>query len=333
VSKNRRPDYGRLPTEALNPRAVDLELRSLDEIVTLLVREEARSQKAAFACRKEIARAVALVVDALQHGGRLFYVGAGTSGRLGALDAAELPPTFGSDPGQIVALLAGGPRAMLRSAEGAEDRGGTAGRRLARHGVGPNDVVCAIAASGVTPFARAALEFARARGAKTVFVTCNPDDNHAERADVVIAASVGPEVLAGSTRLKAGTATKIILNTISTASMVKLGKVYRGRMVDVLATNHKLRDRARRIVAAVTGVKDRAAQALLRQAGGRAKLAIAIHELGTPAAEAARRLAAAGDDLHRLLAEEPPKPRRAAAGATKKRRPPSRGRAARPRAD
>jgi N-acetylmuramic acid 6-phosphate etherase len=300
-SKRVRPDYARLATEALHPRAADLERRSLEEVVALLVREEAAAARAAFACRREIARAAELVVSALRGGGRLVYVGAGTSGRLGALDAAELPPTFGSDPSQVVALLAGGPRAMLRSVEGAEDRAPTAARRLARLGVGPGDVVCAIAASGVTPFSLAALEAARARGARTVFVTCVADGDRGQVADVVITASVGPEVLAGSTRLKAGTATKIILNAISTSSMVQLGKVFRGRMIDVVATNRKLRDRARRIVQEIAGVDARTASSLLRRAGGRAKLAIALHALDTTPADAARRLDEAGGDLHRLL--------------------------------
>jgi N-acetylmuramic acid 6-phosphate etherase len=306
-------DYGRLPTEAPHPQSADLETRPIEEIVALLVGEEARAQKAAWACRKEIARAVGMVVAALRQGGRLFYVGAGTSGRLGALDAAELPPTFGSDPGQVIALLAGGPRAMLRSVEGAEDRPQQAATRLQRLGLSERDVVCGIAASGVTPFARAALTYARERGARTVFVTCaRPDE---PIADVIIAASVGPEVLAGSTRLKSGTATKIILNALSTSTMIKLGKVYRGRMVDVLATNTKLKDRARRIVEEICGVSPRLAQSLLKQAGGRPKLAIAISALGLSAADARRELEAVGGDLHHLFwlheRRETPRPARA----------------------
>jgi N-acetylmuramic acid 6-phosphate etherase len=303
--KKSRPDYARLPTEAAHPRAVDLETRSSAEVIALLIAEEARVQRAVAGCSEEIARAVELAVAALRGGGRLVYAGAGTSGRLGALDAAELPPTFGSDPAQVVALVAGGSRALVRSIEGAEDRAQTATRRIARLGIGPRDVVVAIAASGVTPFARAALTAARERGARTVFVTCAPDGAHATLADVVVAAAVGPEVLAGSTRLKAGTATKIILNALSTATMIRLGKVYRGRMVDVVATNQKLKDRARRIVEELAGVDARTAQALLKQANGRAKLALAIHALGVSAAEAERRLAAASGDLHALLDEKP----------------------------
>ncbi len=308
--KTARTDYGRLPTEAANPRAVDLELRPIDEIVALLIAEEGKAQKAAASCRREIARAAELIVTALRGGGRLFYVGAGTSGRLGALDAAELPPTFGSSPTQVIALLAGGARAMLRSVEGAEDRAHTAARRLGRHDLGAADVVCAIAASGVTPFARAALAYAKQRGAHTVFITCSPDEGHAQLAEIVICAPVGPEVLTGSTRLKAGTATKIILNALSTATMVKLGKVYRGRMVDVVASNQKLRDRARRIVQELTGVDERQARALLKQARYRPKLALAMHGLSVGAAEATRRLDEAGGDLHTLLGPSPKRKRR-----------------------
>jgi N-acetylmuramic acid 6-phosphate etherase len=293
-----------LVTEAVHPRARDLERRPTKEVVSLLLSDELKAQRAAYACAGEIARATELVVGALRGGGRLIYVGAGTSGRLGALDAAELPPTFGSDPRQVVALLAGGPRAMLRSAEGAEDRVATAERRLSRLGVGPGDVVCAIAASGATAFARSALIWARAHGARTIFVTCVRDPEHGDVADVVIAAEVGPEVVAGSTRLKAGTATKMILNALSTASMVRLGKVYRGRMVDVLASNDKLKDRARRIVGELAGVDERTARSLLKRAGGRPKVALALHALGVPLAEVERRLAEAGGDLHRLLHSE-----------------------------
>jgi N-acetylmuramic acid 6-phosphate etherase len=305
-----RPDYAKLATEAPHPKSAQLETLSAEEIVTLLLAEEKRAQQAAYAARREIARAAERVAAALRGGGRLFYVGAGTSGRLGALDAAELPPTFGSSPKQVIAVVAGGPRALTRSVEGAEDRAESAGRRLGRLALGSGDVVCAVAASGVTPFARAALAFARDRGAATVFVTCAPDPSHGAIADVVISAPVGPEVLAGSTRLKGGSATKMILNALSTATMVALGKVYRGRMVDVVASNDKLRDRARRIVVEICAVDDRTARSLLKRAGGRPKLAIAMHVLGLPAAEATTRLAAAGDDLHRLLGDAPTRKRR-----------------------
>ena len=292
--------FAELPTERAAPASADLEARSTVEVVRLLVAEEARVHEAAAAAVDAIARAADLVADALRGGGRLVYVGAGTSGRLGALDAAELPPTFGVRPDQAIAILAGGPRALARSIEGAEDRAETAARRLARAGVDADDVVCAIAASGVTPFARAALSYARDRGARTVFVTCVDDPGHAALCDVVVAAVVGPELLPGSTRLKGGSVTKVILNAISTAAMTRLGKVYRGRMVDVVASNDKLRARALRIVMELTGLDERRGRALLRRAKGRAKVALAIHLTGASAPEAERRLAAAGGDLRRI---------------------------------
>jgi N-acetylmuramic acid 6-phosphate etherase len=267
----------------------------------MLIDEERRVHQAAAAVADEVARAADLVADALRGGGRLIYAGAGTSGRLGALDAAELPPTFGLRADQAIAILAGGPRALARSIEGAEDRFEMAAQRLARAGVGEDDVVCAIAASGVTPFARAALMAARERGARTIFVTCVDDPNDLLLCDVRIAAVVGPELLPGSTRLKGGSVTKLILNAMSTAAMTRLGKVYRGRMVDVVASNDKLRARALRIVMELTDLDERKARALLRRARGRCKLALAIHLTGASAPEAERRLYAANGDLRRLV--------------------------------
>jgi N-acetylmuramic acid 6-phosphate etherase len=268
--------------------------------VRLLVDEEKRVHEAALSVADDIARAAELVADALRGGGRLIYAGSGTSGRLGALDAAELPPTFGLRPDQVIALVAGGPRALSRSVEGAEDRFEMAGQRLARAGVGEEDVVCAIAASGVTPFARAALAAARERGARSIFVTCVDDPGDLRICDVRIAAVVGPEILPGSTRLKGGSVTKVILNAMSTAAMTRLGKVYRGRMVDVIASNDKLRARALRIVMELTGLSEIKAHALLRRAKGRAKIALAMHLTESSAAEAERRLKAVGGDLRRL---------------------------------
>ena len=320
MNRRKRPDYARLATEAPHPKSKQLETLSTEEIVTLLVAEERRAQQAAYGARREIARAADRVIAALRAGGRLFYVGAGTSGRLGALDAAELPPTFGSSPEQVVAVVAGGPRALKRSVEGAEDRPQQAAQRLQRLGLEARDVVCAIAASGVTPFARAALAYARERGAATIFVTCAPDAAHDALADVVIAAPVGPEVLAGSTRLKAGSATKMILNALSTATMVALGKVYRGRMVDVVASNEKLKDRARRIVGELCRVDERTARSLLKRAGGRVKIAIAMHALGVGATEAGEQLESAGGDLHKLFEGRNERRRDGATRRTRRRR-------------
>ncbi len=306
-SQRSRGDLGRfarLPTEHAAAASVDLELRPLGEVVALLVAEESRVHEAARSVISAITRAAEIVADAWRGGGRLIYVGAGSSGRMGALDAAELPPTFGLPHEQAIAILAGGPRALARSVEGAEDRAEMAERRLQRAGVGPDDVVCAIAASGVTPFARAALAYAREKGARTVFVTCVDDEEHAAACDVLIAAVVGPELLPGSTRLKGGSVTKVILNAISTAAMTRLGKVYRGRMVDVVASNDKLRARALRIVMELTSLDEKKARALLRRARGRAKVALAIHLTGATAPEAERRLLAAGGDLRRLVLTE-----------------------------
>ncbi len=293
-----RVDYSTVATEQPHPDAESLDLLSTEDLVAVLIDDEAAAFRAVASLKREIARAAALVADAFAAGGRLVYAGAGTSGRLGVLDAAELPPTFGVDPRRAVALIAGGRRAVTRAVEGAEDRARDADAALARLRVGPRDVVCAIAASGITPFTRAALAAARRRGARTLFVTCAAADGAA--ADVVLRAAVGPELIAGSTRLKGGTATKLILNAISTAAMVRLGKVYRGRMVDLRATNAKLRQRARRIVAELGGVPLRRADALLARAGGRVKLALAAAILGISVADAQIRLTAAGGSLARL---------------------------------
>jgi len=274
------------------------------QLVRAINREDARVAGAVGRVRGPLARAVERVAEALQTGGRLVYVGAGTSGRLGALDAAECPPTFGTLPGRVVAVIAGGPRALRRAIEGAEDRRREAARALAGLRVGPRDVVCAICASGVTPFALAALEAARRRGAATLAVTCAPSSRLRALAEIVIAPRVGPEVLAGSTRMKAGLATKMVLHTLTTAAMVRLGKVYGNLMVDLRPASAKLRARAVRIVAALAGLPPRRAGRLLRQAGGRPPVALVMHHLGLSRRRAEARLAAAGGDLRAVLTSE-----------------------------
>ena len=298
----RRDDiYGRLPTERVLDAAADLDGMSPLAIVRLMARQERESARAVERAGAPLSRAAQAVTAALAGGGRLVYVGAGTSGRLAALDAAELRPTFGIGRAQAIAILAGGPRAMLNAVEGAEDDEAAAGRALRAIDIGERDVCVGVAASGVTPFVRAALATARASGATTVLVTCAPDaaTRAGMRADHVVGLRLGPEVLAGSTRLKAGTATKIALNALSTAAMIGLGKCYGGRMVDVVATNAKLEARARRIVDAYTSGAD--ADALLRAAGGRAKVAIAMARLSLGRKQAERRLARAGGRLRDLL--------------------------------
>jgi N-acetylmuramic acid 6-phosphate etherase len=271
--------------------------------VATITAEDRQAAASVAAVRGPLARAVEMVATALRGGGRLVYAGAGTSGRLGVLDAAECPPTFGVRPGRVVGVIAGGRRALWRAVEGAEDRAGDAGRALSRLRLGPADVVCAICASGVTPFALGALRAARRRGARTLAVTCAPSPRLAALADVVIAPRVGPEVLTGSTRMKAGLATKMILHTLTTGAMVRLGKVYGNLMVDLRPTSAKLEARARRIVVALTGLSPAAAQALLGRAGRRPKVAVLMHRRGLSAPAARRRLLAHAGDLGAALGE------------------------------
>lgn len=300
-SASRAPDYGRLPTERPNPRTRRLDRLAPVALVRTITAEDQRAAASVAKVSRDLARAVETVAAALRSGGRLIYAGAGTSGRLGVLDAAECPPTFGVPRGRVVGIIAGGRRALWRAVEGAEDRGADAERALARLRVGPPDVVCAVCASGVTPFALGALRAARRRGARTLMVTCAPSPRHRALADIVVALRVGPEVLAGSTRMKAGLATKMVLHTLTTAAMVRVGKVYGNLMVDLMPTSVKLRARARRIVGTLTGLSPAAADALLRRAGWRPKLAVLMRRRGVSAREARRLLAASGGDLRAAL--------------------------------
>lgn len=292
----RRTAYERLPTERRNPRSRDLDRLSSLAIVSLMNREDRHVLAAVARGRRQIARAIDLVVAGLANGGRLFFVGAGTSGRLGVLEAAECPPTFGTPPSLVRAIVAGGRASVFRSREGAEDRADEARQAIRRH-VRAGDVVVGISASGVTAFVKAALGEARRRGARTVLLAMNPSSPVRRLADVAIAPRVGPEVLAGSTRLKAGTATKIILNMLTTGSMVRLGKAYGNLMVDLRPTSRKLRARALRLVQALGGVGEARARRLLRAADGRAKLAILMARRRLGAREARKKLSAAGGSL------------------------------------
>lgn len=293
------------PTEAINERTRDLDLRPLLEQARLMNEEDRRVPAAVEAVLPRIADAVTRTADALRRGGRLVYVGAGTSGRLAVSDAAECPPTFGTDPQQVQAVLAGAPRALTEAVEGAEDDERAGAQAMDARGIGAGDVVVGLAASGATPFVLAAVRRARARGAFTIGVTCAAASPLAAACDLPVVPEVGPEVIAGSTRLKAGTAQKLILNMLSTLVMVQLGKVYGNLMVDLRVTNEKLRRRAVRIVAAAAGVpKDRAAEVLAR-AGGRAPVAIVMLVAGTTALEASARLARAGGSVRRALSAAP----------------------------
>jgi N-acetylmuramic acid 6-phosphate etherase len=296
-------------TERRNPRTVAIDLASPAEIVDMIAAEDALVAPAVATQRLAIARAIELTEAAFRASGRLFYVGAGTSGRLGVLDASEQPPTFGVEPTMVQGIIAGGTPALTRSAEGAEDVAENGAKAIDEHEVGPNDVVIGIAASGTTPYVRAALERAKSLGARTGIVACSPPPPELVSAvDVAILPIVGPEVVTGSTRLKAGTATKMVLNMITTGAMIRLGKTYGNLMVDLRATNRKLTDRAERIVVEVCGVPRDEAKKLLRAAGGSVKLAVVMHKRSLSREEAERALSAAGGVIRRVVSDAPPPP-------------------------
>lgn len=265
---------------------MDLDSLPIEQAVALMNAQDAAAIAAVGTQQAPIARAVELAARALAAGGRLIYVGAGTSGRLGVLDASECPPTFRTDPAMIQGIIAGGEQAMFRAQEGAEDKPEQGAAAIEEKQIGPDDIVVGIAAGGTTPFVHGALRYAASRGAKTVFISCVQPVPDEPRVDVVIRPLTGPEVLTGSTRLKAGTATKLVLNTISTLAMVQLGKVYQNLMVDLRATNQKLWDRGARIVSMVTGVERDDAAGLLQAADGHVKVAIVMHLRNTAPAEA-----------------------------------------------
>src|SRR5437870_2012374 len=295
----RRTRYGRLATERANPASLDLDRLSARRIARLMNREDARAVSAVGRVAARIAAVVELIVASLSRGGRLFFVGAGTSGRLGVLEAAECPPTFGTPPRLVQAIMAGGRASVFRSREGAEDDEAAAAREVRRR-VRPGDVVIGVSASGVTPFVRAALRAARGRGAITALVVCSAAPA-GTGARVMIDPRPGPEVLAGSTRLKAGTATKLVLNTLTTASMARLGRIHGNRMVDLQPRSRKLRERALRLVEELGGVDRSRAVRALAEARGQVRLAIVMAWTGGSARDAARALRGAGGSLRSVL--------------------------------
>lgn len=270
-------DRGHLLTEQANPRSAELDQLSPLELVDLFNQEDQRTVAAIADAREPLAQAIEAISTALGQGGKLYYIGAGTSGRLGVLDAAECPPTFCTPPELVQGILAGGPAALVKSSEGLEDIFADGEAAMAERQVSPLDVVVGITAGGTTPYVKGALHAARQRGAKTIFIACVPADQAPVDADIDIRLVVGPEVLAGSTRLKAGTVTKMALNILSTGAMVRLGKVYGNRMVDVAVTNTKLRDRALRILCDLTDLDRVAAADLLDRSGQQVKLALMMH--------------------------------------------------------
>jgi N-acetylmuramic acid 6-phosphate etherase len=294
-------------TERRNPRTATIDTASALEIVDLIGAEDATVPGAVARAREDMARAVDLIEQAFRVGGRLVYVGAGTSGRLGVLDAAECPPTFGTPPEMVLGVIAGGYPALVKSVEGAEDDVNAGIGEMDSRRVGPDDVVIGIAASGTTPFVRAALSRAQTLGARTAIVTCSePPKLLRETCDVCILVLVGPEVVTGSTRMKAGTATKLVLNTLTTAAMIRLGKTYGNLMVDLRAWNDKLIDRSERIVMETTGLPREDARGVIEAADGRVKTAIVMARRRVSRDEAERLLEEHEGRLRAIVGDPPP---------------------------
>ncbi len=283
-------DRSNLITEQRNPNTFEIDCKSTSEIVDIINTEDSHVINAVHKERQNISKAVDLIVASFKQGGRLFYVGAGTSGRLGVLDASECPPTFGTEPGLVRGIIAGGTEALTRSIEGAEDRHEDGEQAVKDNGITAKDTVVGIATGGTTPFVHGALVQAKRIGATTIFLCCNPDTDPAEEVDVIIRPITGPEVITGSTRMKAGTATKLVLNTLTTASMIKIGKVYENLMIDLQVKNEKLKDRAERIIITVTELNRDSACKLLTKAKVNVKTAIVMHKMQIDYEDAKKKL-------------------------------------------
>jgi N-acetylmuramic acid 6-phosphate etherase len=294
-------DRSHLLTEQRLRESMSLDAMFAEQALAVMSAQDSVAVAAVAQQRPQVAKAINLVAAALAADGRLIYFGAGTSGRLGVLDAVECPPTFGANPAQVQGVIAGGEAAMFQSVEGAEDNAADGQAAVDKLNIGPADVAMGIAAGGTTPFVHGALRRAKERGARTIFLCCVQPLPNEPPADVVIRPLTGAEVLTGSTRLKAGTATKLVLNQITTLTMVKLGKVYENLMVDLRATNQKLVDRGTRIISTLTGVGRDEALKLLKDAGGRVKVAVVMHRRAVTASEASRLLAKYGGFLRQTL--------------------------------
>ncbi|MBM3818884.1 MAG: N-acetylmuramic acid 6-phosphate etherase [Acidimicrobiia bacterium] len=299
-----RSKWQSLPTEAINPSSLDIDKLSAGDIVDLMLNEDRKMLEAVKRERERIAVGVDMIATALRKGGRVLFVGAGTSGRLGILESAEMPPTFSTDPSLVQAIMAGGHQATFKAKEGVEDNYEEGARSIARLHPTKKDVVVGVSASGMTQFVRGALTGARKVGARIVFVTCDPGTELQMFVDVTIAPAVGAEVIAGSTRLKAGTATKLVLNMLTTAAMVRIGKTYGNLMVDVQTGSEKLKDRARRIVNIVTGLEYDDADRLLKKAHWNVKVAIVMQKTGLAYPKAVARLRKAHDSMREALGED-----------------------------
>ena len=298
-------DRGHLATEQRNAKSASLDRVSIGEAFDMINAEDATVAHAVARAKDSIVRAIELVVEALRSGGRLIYVGAGTSGRLGVLDATECPPTFLTPPGMVRGVIAGGEAALTRSVEGAEDRADDGRAAIEALETGSRDVVFGIATGGTTPFVHGAIAAAKRSGARSVFLACVSREHVADEADVSIRVITGPEVLTGSTRMKAGTATKLVLNMVSTIAMARLGKVYGNLMVDVnTSANVKLVDRGARIIQAIAGLDRKASTHLLDSAGGSVKIALVMHARGVDRATAESLLSNAEGFVGRILGDD-----------------------------
>ena len=293
-----------LPTEAINPVSLAVDKAPVPEIIDMIVNEDRKVIAAVQKEKERIAHGVEIITQALRKGGRVVFVGAGTSGRLGVVEAAEMPPTFSTSPTLVQAIMAGGQEAVFRAKEGVEDNFEEGARSLGRLRLGSKDVVIGVSASGMTPFVRGGLTRARKNGAKIIFVTCWPGSELQNFVDLQIAPAVGPEIIAGSTRLKAGTATKMVLNMLTTISMIKFGKTYGNLMVDLKSGSEKLKDRARRIITMVTGIDYDEADALLKRAKWNVKAAIVMQKAALTLPQAIKRLKKSDDSVREAIGED-----------------------------
>jgi N-acetylmuramic acid 6-phosphate etherase len=293
-----------LPTEAINPVSLAVDKLPIPDIVDMVINEDRKVIAAVQKERERIAHGIAIITQSLKKGGKVIFIGAGTSGRLGVVEASEMPPTFGTSPALVQAIMAGGRDAVFKAKEGVEDNYEEGSRSIGRLRLGKKDVVIGVSASGMTQFVRGGLTRARKAGAKIIFVTCWPGSELQNFVDLQIAPAVGPEIIAGSTRLKAGTATKMVLNMLTTISMIKVGKTYGNLMVDVRTGSEKLKDRARRILGIVTGLDYDAADALLKRAKWNVKAAIVMQKTGATLPQSLKRLRQADDLIRDAIGED-----------------------------
>jgi len=293
-----------LPTEQINPASLAIDKAPVRDIIDLVINEDRKVIAAVQKEKEKIAHGVEIIAQSLRKGGRVIFIGAGTSGRLGVVEAAEMPPTFGTPPRVVQAIMAGGQTAVFQAKEGVEDNYEEGGRSIGRLRLSNRDVVIGISASGITPFVRGGLTRARKAGAKIIFVTCWPGSELKNFVDLIIAPSVGPEIIAGSTRLKAGTATKMVLNMLTTIAMIKWGKTYGNLMVDVRTGSEKLKDRAKRILGVVTGLEPDAAEALLKRAKWNVKAAIVMEKATLTLPQAMKRLRKADNSVREAIGED-----------------------------